>query len=436
MNYQDDDWIGGNRLRLLENGEEFFPAVFAAIENARHEVLLETFILFEDKVGLALHAVLLSAARRGVRIDVTIDGFGSPTLSAHFVNTLKDAGVRLHVFDPPPKLSRRLQPFMRLHRKIVVVDNEIGFIGGINYSADHLGDFGPEAKQDYAVEARGPVVASLRSEAQRIIAPALGGKHWWHRRQAEVPAPQERPAEGSAHAKVIIRDNFKHRDDIERHYRAVLHAAQREVIIANAYFFPGYRLLRAMQRAAQRGVQVHLILQGQPDIAWAAFAARMIYHRLIKAGVHIHEYCDRPIHAKVALADDEWSTVGSSNLDPLSLSLNLEANLAIRDRTFNQQLRGKLNTLIEKSCKQVRLEDTVRQRWWWRMGLGMLAFHVMRHFPRWASWLPARRPRLMPASETGLIIEAPLDAEAQPWSWRQPAWPESQPAHMLMGQAK
>lgn len=435
MNPQDEDWIGGNRLRLLENGEEFFPAVFAAIESARHEVLLETFILFEDKVGLALHAVLLSAARRGVRIDVTIDGFGSPTLSSNFVQTLKDAGVRLHVFDPPPRLSRRLQPFMRLHRKIVVVDNEIGFIGGINYSADHLGDFGSQAKQDYAVEARGPIVASLRSEAQRIIAPAHGGKRWWHRRQAEVTAPQNRPAEGRAEAKVITRDNFKHRDDIERYYRFALHTAQREVIIANAYFFPGYRLMRSMQRAAQRGVQVHLILQGHPDIAWAAFAARMTYHRLIRAGVHIHEYCERPIHAKVALVDEDWSTVGSSNLDPLSLSLNLEANLVIRDQAFNQQLRGKLKTLIEKSCKEVRLEDTVRQRWWWRMGLGLLAFHVMRHFPRWASLLPARRPKLMPASETGMVIEAPLDAEAQPWPWRPATWPEPRAARM-MGQAK
>ena len=412
-----DGWIGGNSLRLLENGEEFFPAVFKAIEAAKREILLETFILFEDKVGLALHAVLLAAARRGVRIDVTIDGFGSPELSSDFIHALTEAGVHLHVFDAPPKLSRRLQPFMRLHRKIVVVDGEIGFIGGLNYSADHLTDFGPLAKQDYAVEARGPIVSHLRREAQRIIAPAHGGKRWWLRRQAEAGPAENLPAVGQAHAKVITRDNHTHRDDIERHYRMALHVAKREVIIANAYFFPGYRLLKALQRAAKRGVKVHLIMQGHPDIAFAAFAARAIYERLIEAGVCIHEYGDRPIHAKVAVVDDEWATIGSSNLDPLSLALNLEANLAVRDRQFNAQLRGKLSELMDKSCVQVKLTETTTRQRWWGLGLGYLAFHLLRHFPRWATLLPQRRPRLTPAAQSTVLVESPSVLKAEPWPW-------------------
>ncbi|WP_233218241.1 phospholipase D-like domain-containing protein, partial [Roseateles chitinivorans] len=166
------DWTSGNRIELLENGEEYFPAVFAAIESAREEVLIETFILFEDKVGLALREVLIAAARRGVRVDMTVDGFGSPELSEGFVRGLTEAGVRLHVFDPPPRLSRRLKPFRRLHRKIVVVDGATGFIGGINFSADHLIDFGPEAKQDYAVRVQGPVVAQLRRATREILATA------------------------------------------------------------------------------------------------------------------------------------------------------------------------------------------------------------------------------------------------------------------------
>ena len=150
-------WVEGNRFTLLENGEGFFPRVFEVIAAAEHEVLVETFILFEDKVGKELQQALLAAARRGVQVDITIDGYGSPDLSAGFISELTGAGVRVHVFDPSPRLwGYRTNVFRRMHRKIVVVDGRRAFVGGINYSADHLADFGPQAKQDYAVEVHGP----------------------------------------------------------------------------------------------------------------------------------------------------------------------------------------------------------------------------------------------------------------------------------------
>ena len=414
-------WTTGNGIELLENGEEYFPAVFAAIESATQEVLIETFILFEDKIGLALREVLIAAARRGVRVDVTVDGFGSPELSESFVTGLTEAGVRLHVFDPPPKLSRRLKPFRRLHRKIVVVDGTIGFIGGINFSADHLIDFGPEAKQDYAVSVRGPVVSQLRRATQEILATATAtaGRRWWPPRGGlpEEPGVQALPAQvGHAKAVVVTRDNHRHRDDIERMYRLALHAARREVIIANAYFFPGFLLLRSMQRAARRGVKVHLVLQGQPDIPWARWAARMVYDQLMRAGVFIHEYCERPMHGKVALVDDAWATVGSSNLDPLSLSLNLEANLIVEDRGFNRALRDKLQPLMQTQCRLLKLEETNAHRWWWRLGVGAMVFHVMRHFPRWLARLPRQVQPVKPVAETPVVVPAP-QRPAEAWQW-------------------
>jgi len=419
MRFRRPEWTLGNRLELLENGEEYFPAVFSAIEGAEREVLIETFILFEDKVGLALRDVLVAAARRGVEVHMTVDGFGSPSLSAGYVSALTEAGVHLHVFDPPPKLSRRLKPFRRLHRKIVVVDGKVGFIGGINFSADHLLDYGPEGKQDYAVRIHGPIVAQLRRTSRKIIAPVLQKRRWWPRRDeadADFPVP---PTSGSAKTMVVTRDNHRHRDDIERMYRLALHAAQHEVIIANAYFFPGYRLLKSMQRAAQRGVSVHLILQGQPDIAWARWAAHMVYDRLMRAGVHIHEYCERPLHGKVALVDDVWATVGSSNLDPLSLSLNLEANLIIQDRGFNAALRDKLTPLMHDRCTKLELSQTAANRWWWRLGVGAVVFHVMRHFPRWLARLPAQQQPILPAADTPVVVSAAKPLAAEAWQWQQ-----------------
>ena len=393
-------WIEGNDIRLLENGEEFFPRVFACIANATREVVLETFILFEDKVGLQLHEALVAAARRGVQVDVTIDGFGSPDLSERFIGTLTDAGVRLHVFDPGTRLfGQRLNVLRRMHRKIVVVDGTVAFIGGINYSADHLADYGPEAKQDYSVEIRGPLVAEIHRFTHLALAQGhryQRTRQWWRWRKHLRMNPQELPRVGSAAAMLVVRDNGEHRSDIERHYRIAIRAARHRIVIANAYFFPGYRLMREMRRAARRGVDVRLILQGQPDMAIVKTAATMLYHQLLGAGVRIYEYTKRPLHGKVALMDDEWATVGSSNLDPLSLALNLEANVIIRDRAFNQHLYERLDYLMRHSCQRIEMESLGELRGW-GVVRSFLAYHFARRYPGWAGWLPRHVPRLLPA---------------------------------------
>jgi cardiolipin synthase len=393
-------WIEGNDIRLLENGEEFFPRVFACIANATQEVVLETFILFEDKVGLQLHEALVAAARRGVQVDVTVDGFGSPDLSERFIGTLAEAGVRLHVFDPGIRLwGQRLNVLRRMHRKIVVVDGTVAFVGGINYSADHLADYGPEAKQDYSVEIRGPLVADIHRFTHTSLAQGhryQRTRRWWRWRKRLRKSTENQPRAGDAAAMLVVRDNGEHSSDIERHYRIAIRAARHRVVIANAYFFPGYRLMKELRRAARRGVDVRLILQGQPDMAIVKTAATMLYHQLLGAGVRIYEYTKRPLHGKVALMDDEWATVGSSNLDPLSLSLNLEANVIIRDRAFNQDLYERLDALMRHSCRQIEREALGELRGW-GVVRSFLAYHFTRRYPRWATWLPRHVPRLLPA---------------------------------------
>lgn len=388
-------WVPGNRFHLLENGEAFYPRVFEVIAAARQEVMLETFIVFEDKVGGALHEALLAAARRGAQVDILLDGFGSADLTPDYLGPLLDAGVRVHWFDPSRRvLGWRPNFFRRMHRKLVVVDGQRAFVGGINYSADHLSDYGPEAKQDYAVEVEGPLVAHIHRFMRRTIEDGTPGRtQRWLRRRFEPPPGTAHAAAGDADALFVWRDNGNHRNDIERHYRIAIRAARRRVIVANAYFFPGYRLLREMRRAARRGVEVSLILQGKPDMPIVKTAAEMLYRHLLQSGVRIHEYCKRPLHAKVAVVDDVWSTVGSSNLDPLSLSLNLEANVVIRNRAFNQTLGGNLEALIAHSCREVGA-DALEETGWWARLRSNFVFHFLRHYPSWAGWLPAHAPRL------------------------------------------
>lgn len=378
-------WVEGNSVQLLINGEQYYPRVFEAMAQAREEILLETFIIFDDKVGQQLQQVLIDAARRGVRVEVAADGYGTADLPAAFISAMTDAGVSFHAFDPQPRLlGMRTNLFRRLHRKIVVVDGERAFIGGINYSADHLGDFGAMAKQDYAVEVTGPVVAQVHASSKRLMSPVL--------QPPSAVRPVTEPAGGSD-AVLIERDNGMRSNDIEAHYLQAFRKARQRIVVANAYFFPGYRLMRELRNAARRGVEVHLILQGQPDMRWVRALSRLLYNYLLRDGVMIHEYCQRPLHGKVALVDDQWATVGSSNLDPLSLSFNLEANLFIRDRAFNQQLHQHLQALASEQCKPVTLERMIRG-YWWRAPLIFACFHVIRHFPRIAGWFPAHRQRL------------------------------------------
>jgi cardiolipin synthase len=382
-------WRDGNRVRLLENGEQFFARAFQAISAARREILLETFILFEDRVGTELHRLLVEAARRGVRVEVTVDGYGSPRFSQEFLASLAEAGVRFRVFDPHRTLfGMRLHVFRRLHRKLLVIDAERAFVGGINYSADHLGDFGPKSKQDYAIELEGPVVADVHGFATAAI--DGHAESWRHR--AVKGARNAHP--GDAMVLFDIRDNAARTSNIERHYRSAIRGARHEIIIANAYFFPGYGFLRELKRAAQRGVRVSLIVQGEPDMPIAMSAARVLYRELMTTGVDIHEYCARAFHGKVALVDDEWATVGSSNLDPLSLSLNLEANVFVRDRDFNQELRRRLQDLTQRHCRRVDIDDLPQRSVWRRISQPVL-YHALRHFPAWAGLLPAHTPKVV-----------------------------------------
>ncbi|EPD6702371.1 cardiolipin synthase ClsB [Cronobacter dublinensis] len=384
------NWRDGNRIELLENGDEFYPAVFDAIDNARSKIILETFIWFDDNVGRQLHEVILRAAQRGVSVEVLLDGYGSPDLSDEFVGILTSAGVKFRYYDPRPRtLGMRTNVFRRMHRKIVVIDGEVAFVGGINYSAEHMSDYGPEAKQDYAVRVEGPVVQDIYQFVLRNLGEEQVSR-WWQRHYQQAV---DNTMPGEAQALFIWRDNNDHRDDIERHYLKMLANAKKEVIIANAYFFPGYRLLHAMRNAARRGVKVKLIVQGEPDMPIVKVGARLLYNYLVKGGVEVYEYLRRPLHGKVALMDDHWATVGSSNLDPLSLSLNLEANLIIHDTQFNQTLRDNLTRLIREDCKQVD-ESMMPKRTWWNLAKSVIVFHFLRHFPAMVGWLPAHTPKL------------------------------------------
>lgn len=382
-------WRAGNQIQLLENGEEYFPRLFQSIDEARSEIMLETFILFEDSVGMALHKHLLNAAQRNVNVMITVDGYGTHELSEAYIARLTDAGVKFRIFDPRPKLlGLRTNLFRRLHRKLVVIDGRRAFVGGINLSEDHLESFGRCAKQDYMAEISGPLVFYIHEFMSSAFAsygqPAV---RFRRRRKFLYQGNSTQDAE----AVFVFRDNEQHRTSIEEHYVAAMRRARRRLVIANAYFFPGYRFFRELCNAARRGGAVDLILQGRSDMRLAKAAAKLLYDHLLQAGVRLYECSERPMHAKVALVDDEWMTIGSSNLDPLSLSFNLESNIVVKDRELNRQMSEKLAQLIQVSCKLI---DKRKAPTLWSLCVSFAVFHFLRHFPSWAVMLPKRSQKV------------------------------------------
>ncbi|MBS9404603.1 cardiolipin synthase ClsB [Halomonas sp. TRM85114] len=383
------EWREGNQVELLINGCQFFPRVFDSIRSARHEILLETFIIFDDQVGRGLKDALLEAAERQVRIEITVDGYGTADLNSDYIAELRAAGINMHIYDPRPRrFGMRTNLFRRLHRKIVVVDGEVAYIGGINFGADHLPEKDPMGKQDYAVRVRGPIVDDIRAAAETLLLE--------HQAIQELPALMPAaPEVGEAAILLAVRDNHTHPTDIEEQYLLAIRSATSRLIIANAYFFPSYRIWHELANASRRGVNVILILQGQPDRPWTKNLSSSLYNPLLSVGVRIFEYKERPLHGKIAIADHEWTTVGSSNLDPLSLSLNLEVNLFIRDTKLNREVYEHLVDIMNNSSQEVTPESAAKGPWW-RAPLTVVSFHFLRHFPNIVGWRPAHSPKIKP----------------------------------------
>ena len=375
------EYAGGNRLTLLRNGEQYFPALVEAIDTAKAEVFLESYIFSDDETGSLIADALARAAARGVATHLLIDGLGARDFAPRFRDMLLTAGAELLVFRPqvsPWPFWKQRSRLRRMHRKLASIDGAVAFVGGINVIDDfHTPEPSPP-RYDYAVRIDGPLAAQVRAAAARLwrrVSWATLGQRWrrwpgFAMLSGHAPPPVlRRPAlEGSSQrAALVVRDSLRHRRDIENAYLEQIDAARSEVLIANAYFFPTRRFRRALLHAARRNVAVTLLLQGKADHPLQHFASRALYRSMLAAGIRIHEYHSSVLHAKVAVFDGRVATVGSSNIDPFSLGLAQEANLFAEDRPFAAELRMSLHEAIEKRARAVPLH------YWRRLSFGLKA---------------------------------------------------------------
>jgi cardiolipin synthase len=355
------DAVQGNSLALLESGREYFPALEAAFDGAREEIHLETYIFEDDVAGRRVAGALMRAARRGVATHVLVDGYGSKRLSGGFIEEMRRSGVKVLIYRPdiaPWRTPR--QRLRRMHRKLAVVDARIAFVGGINVIDDMHTPRHTPPRFDYAVRVEGPLLAHIHPAVKRLWTVVLLTQFGGGWPDSSGPDPVTAPA-GRQCAGFLVRDNLWHRDDIEDAYLAAIGGACSEVVVANSYFFPGLAFRRALAAAAERGVRVILLLQGRVEYRLLHYATRALYGALLEAGIEIHEYHRSFLHAKVAVIDRRWATVGSSNIDPFSLLLAREANIVVDDEAFSGRLRASLQVAIESGARQVRPEHWRRR---------------------------------------------------------------------------
>ena len=388
--------VPGNRITLLKNGTEFFPALVSAIDGATTEIRLETYIFRDDVAGINIAEALKRAAQRGVNVRVLIDGFGSYLTPNAFFENMQQAGVEVLVFRPEKeRFNFRKSRLRRFHRKIGLIDGRVGFVGGINLIDDMTECLSECPRYDYAVQIEGPVLADIYLEMVRMWRMVS----WWKQGpsasndrpnsirsdiSADISMLREANSnKGNAQILFAVRDNFRHRRDIERTYLAAMANARREIIISSPYFLPGRHFRRALIAATQRGVQVTLLLQGRADHRLLKLATRALYTQLLGAGIAIYEYERSMLHGKVAVIDDIWSTVGSSNLDPFSLFLNREANAVVIDKAFASTLRD--SVMAEIRLNAIALEP---QLWHKRGRLIRVSSWIAYGFARWVmGWL-------------------------------------------------
>ena len=405
----------GHQIDLLTSGSALFAALVEAIDAARAEVLVETYMFDFAGSVLGVAEALERAAARGVCVRVVVDGIGTDDVPAPWQARWKEAGLFWRVFNPA-RGWRVLLPkrWRRMHRKLACIDGQVAFCGGINLIDDYRDPTYGTLEQprfDFAVRVTGPLVADVHEtmtrlwlrmqatreakrfdfaaalESVRAAASAGTDAEDAHMGAEEFDDDAHQPHAGML-AALVVRDNVRFRKRIEYFYRYAINQAQREILIANAYFVPGVALQTALLKAAKRGVRITLLLQGRYEYFMQHHTSRAMYGTLLDAGIEIIEYEPSFLHAKVAVFDNPQgaiATVGSSNLDPISLLLAREANVIVRDDAFAEALRDHLVAAVRDVGKQVERKTYLHRPWhvrtlaWLAYGLMRLALFATRH---------------------------------------------------------
>lgn len=330
-----------NKGELIRGGREYFDLLKKLINKAEHLIHFQFYIFEPDQTGKEIADVLIAAAKRGVKVYVLLDAYGSQKVSGSIIDDFKEAGIHFRWFQPFFK-SRKFYLGRRLHHKVVVIDSYHSLVSGLNIS-DRYNDMPEEgAWLDWAMHCQGEVSLQLQEICRKRM-----------KLRANTNHPVNTIKTDSCEIGVRVNDWVGRRQEITRAYLKMLHEARSHVVIMTSYFMPGYQFRKSLKAAARRGVKIKMILTGDSDVPAAKYAERFMYDWLFRNNIEIWEYQKNVLHGKIAAADEKWATVGSYNVNNLSAYASIELNLEVIDQTLVSDIENRLQDIMDNDCKKI-----------------------------------------------------------------------------------
>ena len=385
---QRPEYKGGHYVELLQGGEPFFAAVEKLIDNAKYFIHFHAYLIDEDEAGIRIFNALIRASQRGVRVYLLLDAFGTKYLSKELVDRIDGSGILFRFFSPT-FISKGFQLSLRLHVKVVMCDGEAAVIGGMNFANRYHGT--PEKKEwlDFAVLIRGPECIHVLSILKKL----------WNKRFI----PKNERSHEMVHNPVIFNEDVKlrvvqnnwYRNKIEilRSYRSAFKSSQSRMIIFASYFLPGRNERRLLRNASLRGVDIRIVLAAESDTPMFKRATRFLYDFILRNNIKIYEYLPSNLHAKVAVVDGEWCTIGSYNLNHVSDYASIEINVDILDDSFAQNFEKKLQDIIMTDCRQITIEEYHRGNSLFSRFSGWFSYQMIRLLMRIMYQMTAKKKK-------------------------------------------
>jgi len=380
------DYRGGHFIELLRSGENFFAATEKVIDEAKHYIHFQTYIVDDDETGRRIVNALIRASERGVRVYFLLDAYGGNSFSKELINSVGKAGVLFRMFSPG-LISNDFQLSLRLHHKVLLADGETAIIGGMNIADRYHGKKGVKEWLDFAILMRGPECAHVLFILKKLWNKAFISKKERSRETMHHPMYYEEDVK----VKVLQNNWYRNKIEILKSYRSALKHAQFRMTIFGSYFLPGRNERRLLRNASRRGVDITIVLSAESDAPVFKRATNFLYDFILRNNITIYEYLPSNLHAKVAVVDGNWSTIGSYNMNHLSDYGSIEMNADILDIQFAEKFEAILLGIIKKDCRQVTFEEYIKRKTWLFQLTDWFSYQMIRISMRLMFALAAKR---------------------------------------------